>query len=95
VNAGPETRRRGPGPRALRVAGLILLGSIAFVLATEAVLQAASLLVGDRAGHWRPGASVRILAIGDSHTYGSSIAGDQSYPAQLQRLLDEDAPARF
>ena len=58
------------------MAGLILLGSIGLVLAAEAVLQAASLLVGNRAGHWRPGASVRILAIGDS--YGSSIAGDQS-----------------
>jgi len=77
------------------MAGLILLGSIGLVLAAEAVLQAASLLVGDRAGHWRPGASVRILAIGDSHTYGSSIAGDQSYPAQLQRLLDEGAPGRY
>jgi lysophospholipase L1-like esterase len=77
------------------MAGLILLGSIGLVLAAEAVLQAASLLVGDRAGHWRPGASVRILAIGDSHTYGSSIAGNQSYPAQLQRLLDERAPGRF
>ncbi len=77
------------------MAGLILLGIVGLALAAEAVLQAASLLVGDRAGHWRAGASVRILAVGDSHTYGSSIAGEQSYPAQLQRLLDERAPGRF
>lgn len=77
------------------MAGLILLGIAGFVLAAEAVLQAASLLVGDRAGHWRPGASVRILAVGDSHTYGTSIPEDQSYPAQLQRMLDERAAGLF
>jgi lysophospholipase L1-like esterase len=77
------------------VAGLILLGIAGLVLAAEAVLQAASLLVGDRASHWRAGASVRILALGDSHTYGTSIPEDQSYPAQLQRLLDERMPGRF
>jgi hypothetical protein len=77
------------------VVGFILLGIAGLVLAAEAVLQAASLLVRDRAGPWRPGASVRILAVGDSHTYGSSIAADQSYPAQLQRMLDEREPERF
>ena len=38
---------------------------------------------------------MRILAVGDSHTYGAAIAAEQSYPAQLQRFLDERAPARF
>lgn len=95
MNVAPETRGHAPAQRALRVAGLILLVIVGLALAAEAVLQAASLLMGDRAGHWRPGASVRILAVGDSHTYGSAIAKEQSYPAQLQRLLDERAPARF
>jgi lysophospholipase L1-like esterase len=50
--------------------------------------------MGDRGGTWRAGASVRILCIGDSHTYGGGVERDQTYPAQLQRLLDEREPGR-
>jgi lysophospholipase L1-like esterase len=32
---------------------------------------------------------VRILCVGDSHTYGVGVSPDESYPAQLERLLRE------
>jgi len=37
----------------------------------------------------RDDGSARILAIGDSCTWGWRVAQDESYPAVLQRLLDE------
>lgn len=44
-------------------------------------MEAASADVGDT----RP----RIVAFGDSLTAGSGVSGDDAYPAQLQRQLDE------
>lgn len=78
--------------------GLAVRGAAALALiplAAELTLQVASLLKWDRAGAWRPGAEVRILAVGDSHTYGAYVAEDESYPAQLQVLLDERRPGHF
>jgi lysophospholipase L1-like esterase len=62
----------------------------------EATLQVASLFVHDRSGDgWRPGADYRVLCVGDSHTYGAGVAEPDSYPAHLQRFLDERAPGRY
>jgi lysophospholipase L1-like esterase len=60
----------------------------------EILLQLASLSVRDRGGG-APGAAFRILCIGDSHTYGAGLPEDQSYPAHLQRQLDERSPGGF
>jgi len=39
---------------------------------------------------------VRILCLGDSHTYGLPLPASESYPAQLERALEERfAPWRF
>ena len=48
--------------------------------------------LGLRGPEPRPGAR-RILAVGDSSTWGWKVADDQTYPARLQALLDErEAP---
>jgi lysophospholipase L1-like esterase len=65
------------------------------LLLGEAVLQVASLLVSDRSGHWRPGAAVKILCVGDSHTYGVKLPEEGTYPALLQNLLDERASGLY
>ncbi len=58
----------------------------------ELGLRGASLFVKDRTSVWQPGAENRILCIGDSHTWGASVSREDSYPAQLQRFLDEAEP---
>lgn len=80
--------------RGVRGALRALLFVLLVALVAEGFLRAASLFASDRAGTWRPGA-VRILAVGDSHTFGTNVADEESYPAQLQRLLDEARPGRF
>jgi lysophospholipase L1-like esterase len=45
--------------------------------------------LGLRGDEVREDGSTRILAIGDSCTWGWRVAQDESYPAVLQRLLDE------
>lgn len=69
------------------VLGLALVCSL-----TELGLQIGARFAGTRGAAGRPEATVRILCLGDSHTYGIQVERDQAYPAQLQRLLDEDAP---
>lgn len=41
----------------------------------------------DRAGEAKRSGEVRILAVGDSFTYGHGVQDDESYPAVLERLL--------
>jgi hypothetical protein len=41
----------------------------------------------------RPG-ELRVLALGDSLTYGQGVADDETIPAQLERCLRERDPAR-
>jgi len=48
---------------------------------------------GTRASALAP--SEIVLAIGDSFTFGWDVADGDSYPAQLQALLDQRAPGRF
>ncbi|MEO6027295.1 MAG: GDSL-type esterase/lipase family protein [Candidatus Binatia bacterium] len=66
----------------------VAIGGIALVLG-EAVLQIASLFAHDRARDTRPSAPHRIIALGDSHTFGAGVPSEDAYPAQLQVFLDE------
>jgi lysophospholipase L1-like esterase len=50
--------------------------------------------LGFRGPELRDDASVRLLALGDSCTWGWRVSEEDSYPAVLQRLLDERAGAR-
>jgi lysophospholipase L1-like esterase len=49
--------------------------------------------LGLRGGPLRDDGAARILAVGDSCTWGWRVGQDQSYPAVLQQLLDEQIPA--
>jgi hypothetical protein len=71
-----------------QAAGVVLLGLVGL----EVALRIGSLFAGAflSRGGMRPESSrVTILCVGDSHTYGAPLPREQSYPAQLQRVLDE------
>ena len=91
----PRGRGSGALLRVSRGSLRLLLFALLVALTAEGVLRVASLFAADRAGAWRPGAEVRILSVGDSHTFGTNVPDDASYPAQLQQLLDEIAPGRY
>jgi hypothetical protein len=78
--------------RALRLAASAALILLLGVALTEIGLQVGARFVGDRSGAWRTGATNRILCLGDSHTYGAGVEPEESYPSQLQRVLDELEP---
>ncbi len=61
----------------------------------EVSLRAAALFVGNRSSDWRAGSAVHVLCLGDSHTYGAGVAEHESYPAQLQKMLDERSPDHY
>lgn len=65
------------------------------LLAGELLLQALSLFTSERTGEEmvRKGER-RILCIGDSNTYGVHVEAQDSYPAQLQRMLERVEPGR-
>jgi len=42
----------------------------------------------------KPPGTVRILVVGDSFTYGSGVASEETYPKRLERLLAEHAGPR-
>jgi lysophospholipase L1-like esterase len=73
----------------------VLLFALLVVLVAEGLLRFASLFASERAAAMRTDAEIRILSLGDSHTFGTEVADEESYPAQLQRLLDEREPGRF
>jgi len=79
----------------VRTAAAVAFSCLLLLLGIEAALQVAALLAPDRAGVWRPGAEVRVLCVGDSHTFGAGVPAAESYPAHLQVLLDQRAPGRF
>ncbi len=90
--AGPvSTRADADGSRrswGRRLAALVL-GSVLALAVLELGLRIAGSLGGgaeNRAAAAEGG--FRILCIGDSNTYGAGVERDESYPAQLQRLLD-------
>ena len=77
--------------------GLALLALLTFVASSELMLQVLSLAacagVGLRGEENDPGA-IRILAVGDSHTYGAPLPREDAYPAQLERRLAQELPDR-
>jgi hypothetical protein len=81
--------------RASRQIGGTLLVALLLALGAEFALQIAARFAPDRSTPWRSGAQVRILCVGDSHTFGAGVEPEESYPAQLQALLDERAAGRF
>lgn len=94
-NPGNTTRLRTGKVVMLHRVASILLGLVLALLVAELTLQAAALLARDRSGAWRHGAQVRILCVGDSHTFGTIVAAEESYPARLQTELDEAAPGHY
>ncbi len=82
--------------RVFRLAGKAALACALFLVLIEVLLRLGTFFVYDpSAKGWRPDASIRILAVGDSHTYGGTVPKGQEYPAQLQRFLDEAAPGVY
>jgi lysophospholipase L1-like esterase len=84
----------------LRALGRFLLGVVLFLmtslLVAEGGLQIAARLFVDRsvAGARAPG-TFRVLALGDSHTYGAGVSEREAYPGQLQEYLDAREPGVF
>ena len=76
------------GRRLGQAVGIVLLSLVGL----EVALRVGSLLADaffSRDAARIDASSVTILCVGDSHTYGAPLAREQSYPAQLQRALDE------
>lgn len=75
----------------------IALLLVTTLLAGECALQAAARLTRsrDQDASWRPGSTFRILTLGDSHTYGALVPAAGTYPAQLDRLLEERRPGTY
>lgn len=74
---------------------LILLASILLI---EATLHGIAWMMRDEADHLDAlggAGKIRILCIGDSNTYGLYLEKHQSWPAQLQNILDERNPETF
>jgi len=77
----------------------LLVALLAALLTLELGLQLASWLArgdgADRASGTDPGGDpMRILCVGDSHTYGQGVERAQAYPAQLQRALEARHPGQ-
>lgn len=88
--SGSRTRR--PGHWVLLVV-LVVLGSL---IAGEAFLQLASVAarswVEGRGGKVGAEGTLRILCVGDSHTFGLPLPEEESYPAQLAEALSRRHP---
>jgi lysophospholipase L1-like esterase len=78
--------------RLLRGFALTLGVVLAALVLLELALQLGSRFVGDRSGAWAPGATRRVLCVGDSHTYGALVRREDTFPTHLQRLLDAQQP---
>jgi len=75
----------------LKKTGLALRWLIIVVLLTmvllEVILQVAAVFVDKhpQQSHWLHPGSIRVLALGDSNTYGLYLQADQAYPALLEK----------
>jgi hypothetical protein len=79
--------------RILRVG---IVGVLATLVIGEIALRIGSTFVHDKSGPgWRPGSRLHVLAVGDSHTYGGTVAATETYPAQLSAFLDEAQPGEY
>jgi lysophospholipase L1-like esterase len=78
-----------------QMASRILIGLLIALLLLEATLQIGALLVKENAwrakAHWLTG-HVRVLALGDSNTYGLYLPAEQSYPTQLEQQWNAKHP---
>lgn len=75
--------------------GLVFFGCALALVGLEAALQVASVAtraLGQRAEELGGAAGRRILCVGDSHTYGTSVTREESYPAQLEATLNRVDP---
>ncbi len=77
--------------RALIISGSILLAVITVVVLMEVGLRMAAWVILSGRDDGRAAGSASVLCVGDSWTYGveSEDPARFSYPAQLQRLVDE------
>ncbi len=67
---------------------------LALIVLLEVVLQLASLFVREDSrapAHWLTG-NLRVLALGDSNTYGLYLPAGQAYPAQLETSWNAKHP---
>ena len=84
------------GPRRILFALAALLGgAVISVLMLEIGLQLGSRFASGREGFFEDDADIRIMAVGDSHTYGALIPAAQSYPAHLKAFLDRVQRGRY
>ena len=79
----------------MRYAAFLALYLLVGVLLLEGLLQLGAWVVGDRARHvearWLTG-HTRILALGDSNTYGLYLEAVDSWPMQLERSWNASHP---
>jgi hypothetical protein len=73
-----------------------VIAFVATLLVIEVGLQLASLvarpLLMRKSNRDASPDAITILCVGDSHTYGAPLPDEESYPSQLQVLLDERYP---
>jgi len=81
--------------RILFTLAALFTGAVISVLTIELGLQIASRFTDGRESLSLDGADIRIMAVGDSHTYGALIPAEESYPAHLQTFLDQALGGRY
>lgn len=71
-------------------AAMIFLGVILGLVCCEFILQISSFLMQGTisADSFKDKSSIKIICMGDSFTFGAGAMPEFSYPAQLQRILD-------
>jgi lysophospholipase L1-like esterase len=81
-----------------RVLRQTIVAVVITVVALELALQLASLfaepLFARTSVSPGPPDAITILCVGDSHTYGAPLPEEESYPYQLQELLERRYPSR-
>lgn len=77
---------------ALKTIALIAASVLATVVVVETILQIASAVVSDRRSEFTEGATIRVMAVGDSHMYGAMVQAEEAFPMQLERFLNQERP---
>lgn len=76
----------------------LLITAISSVLLLEALLQVGAILIKDSRNSANAflsvGNTLRVLTIGDSHTYGLYLTAEEAYPSQLKKIWDTTAHER-